>query len=152
MGSLEDWLTNLEQAEPTEDRTAHVRETHYSLRRVDYEIVENTSFSKGYPETNREVRLRRSLDCGHHVTENNPFGGYCQGGGVRTRPCSREYCAKCAVQCPYCGICVSAECHATSYEGTLVCRSCGRRLRTRRALRTTWELVIHPFVAEEDDV
>lgn len=152
MSGIEDWLKNLTEADTTEDRTAYVRETPDFQRRVDHEVVERTSFQKGYPETAREILLRRPLDCGHHVNDANSFGGYCQGPGHDSpQLCGREYCTACAVRCPKCGLSVSAHCCAAEFEDQFYCRDCAKKLRRRRTAKWLWDAVCHPFIEEENN-
>jgi hypothetical protein len=130
----------LEEAEPSEDRTVWVRETAHGDR-TDFESIERTSFRNGYPETTKELRSKPALPCGHHVTKETPFGGYCV-------LCREEYCARCARICPRCGRSISSNCCAREFESAFFCKPCRRALRIKNAARVCLSLLLRPFLAE----
>lgn len=122
----------------SEDRTVHLREGPYGPR-VEFVIIERTSFDKAYPETTKELRTGPSLPCGHHVTKDNPFGGYCV-------LCTQEYCSRCSRSCPTCGRSISINCCAREYAGSFVCLHCRRTLRRREAARAVFSFLMRPFL------
>ena len=149
MDDIRDIFRNLGEAEETEDKTIYVRETP-SGQKIDFEVIERTSFASAYPETVREFRSKQPLSCGHVVDgKTNNFGGYCQS---RPRlfghPCGKEYCSLCAVQCPRCGVFVGASCCARSVEGIFHCRPCKRALSARRFLGGSVAFLLAPFLSE----
>jgi len=152
MNNFHDLLRGFdENEESAEDRTSHIRETSYG-RRVDFEIVEKTNFSGAFPETIRELITKGPLSCGHTVSRENQFSGYCQGKNlgffITKKICGNEYCTFCAVQCP-CGIFVSANCCARQFEETLYCKSCARKLKTAKFLKMLFLLLLFPFIQQD---
>lgn len=130
-----------------EDKTVFVRETP-SGARTDFEIIERTTF-RGYPETVKEMRSKGPLACGHPVTKENPFGGYCQG---KHGQCGAEYCARwCGLQCPRCGVFVSAHCCAHEHDGVLLCKPCAKKLARKRFWTTVLTILIAPFISDGDE-
>lgn len=135
--------------ETSEDRTLHSRERPGRRGiRVDFEVIERTSFEGAYPETVREFRSKQPLDCHHQVSRENPFVGYCAGKRFLFRSCGKEFCSFCAVQCPECGRFVSASCCARNFEGELLCKGCRRLLRLKKSLRFVFVLLLNPFLSE----
>lgn len=149
MDNIHDLLRQMGDGEETEDRTVYIRETAQGPK-IDYEMVERTSFASAYPETVREFRSKQPLSCGHLVdAKTNPFGGYCQRRRLfRRESCGKEYCSLCAVQCPRCGIFVGASCCARSLDGVFYCRSCKRALSARRWLGSSLAFLFAPFLSE----
>lgn len=152
MDNLDDLLRGLREGEDSsEDKTLFIRETSKGPK-VDFEIIERTSFEKAYPETVKELRSKEPLGCSHLISKENPFGGYCGGKKflffLRRKTCGKEYCARCAVQCS-CGIFVSANCCVRQFEGILYCKKCWRRLRTIKAIKTFFNILLHPFVSQD---
>jgi hypothetical protein len=98
---LEDLLRGLEQDQSSTDRTLYTRETPEGGIVCDTEWIERTSFEKAYPETTKEMRTKRPLDCGHTVSaKESPLGGYCQaqrGTILHRHKCNTAFCAKCGL-------------------------------------------------------
>ena len=140
-----DFLRELAERDSSEDRTVYVRETP-SGERVDFEIVERTSF-RGYPETVRELRSKGPLPCGHPVDKANPFSGYCNGRRF-FRKCRREHCSRCSLQCPRCGTSVSVACCARPFAGELFCKRCARLLKAGMLCMAIGRLLTTPFIGE----
>lgn len=134
---LNDLLGN-PQDPPTVDRTLYTRVTPYGVR-VDFEVRETTSWAGASPEVIKELRTAPPLACLHHVTKDNPFGGYCI-------LCTQEYCSRCVRACPHCGRSISINCCAREYEGTFVCLLCRRTLRRRKAARAVFSFLMRPFL------
>lgn len=152
MRNIDELLQELQQEDEwSEDRTIYVRETPHGTR-VDFESIERTSFQKAYPETTRRLVTQQALPCGHPVTKDNPFGGYCQGRSlVGMRRCNNEYCASCAVQCTRCGVFVSARCCARPLNDALYCRSCRNLIVARRLVFGLLRALVHPFTVAYPD-
>lgn len=148
---IDDLLRTFRDGQDTsEDRTLHVRERPGGREpRVDFEVVERVNWANSYPETVREFRSKEPLPCGHPVTRENPFGGYCKGNKFLNplASCETEYCSICATPCE-CGRVVSAFCCARIFEGKLVCKACRRKLRLIKAFRICFAILIHPFISD----
>lgn len=144
---FEDLLRGLGEDEESEDRTVYFRESP-SGQKKDFEIVEKTRFTGAYPETVRELRTQLPLSCGHPVSKDNPFGGYCQArrGFLGQKRCGKELCSHCAVQCR-CGTFIGP-CCAREFEWQLFCRRCAMKLRLRKALRLSVLVLMRPFLDE----
>jgi len=123
-----------------EDRTIYSRRTPYG-RRQDFTQSEKTRFKNGLPQTIKEHRSGKALPCGHHVTKDNPFGGYCA-------LCGEEYCSRCTRMCPRCGKSVSANCCARRFDGEFYCFSCRRVLMFRKVVRVCFSIIGAPFLSE----
>jgi len=148
MPNPDDLFRDLFSQDETEDRTVYIRETDTG-ERIDFEVIERTSFSSAYPATVKELRSKQPLACGHLVDKANPFGGYCQcRGRLRRKPCGKEYCSLyCGVICPRCAISVGP-CCARAIDGVFYCKSCKRTLTARRLLSGSVAFLLAPFVSE----
>lgn len=154
MDNIQNWLQQLEnELDTAEDRTIYSRETPQGPR-VDFEIIERTKFG-AFPETVRELQSKAPLPCGHQVSKENPFGGYCNGRKFewpfRTKKCGREYCSLCAVQCPRCGIYVGASCCARNFEGVFFCKTCKRKKMALKVICILAAILLHPFIGQDKD-
>jgi hypothetical protein len=143
MQDLDDLLRGLETQNSSTDRTVYIRETPNGPV-VDFEVIEKTSFEHDFPETTKEYHYKSLLPCGHQVTKENPFGGYC-------RLCGKEYCAKCLFQCPKCGVSVSTGCCVKTFDVDLLCKKCAKKLKRKALLSKIWGIISHPFLAEEPE-
>lgn len=148
--NFEELLKTLEKEnEISEDRTIYLRDT-LNGERVDFEIVEKTDFSNSYPATTKELRTKQALCCGHVVSKDNPFGGYCQGRNFFfSAICNNEHCEKCILICPRCGVSASKNCHVGQFDGVLYCLRCRRTLLVLRILRSLIGILIYPFISPD---
>jgi hypothetical protein len=131
---INELFANLQDG-PSEDRTVHTRTTPYGLR-TDFEEITRTSFEKAYPQTTKELRIGAPLPCQHHVTKENPLGGYCV--------CGADFCSRCQRICSRCSRSISSHCCAVLFENVFFCKPCRRFLRAKRAV----SFLLAPFLAD----
>ena len=145
---LEDLLAGQEQE--AEDRTVYVRETPNGDERIDFTITERTGFQHVSPQTLKELRWAPPVACGHIITQETPFGAYCQATIRGKQRCQKEYCRQCITTCSHCRT-VVGQCHATEYDEERVCTSCKPKLRRKHFRRAVWRLLLTPFTSEAGD-
>ena len=147
MQDLEDFLRGLAENNETQDVTRYTREVD-GQDVTDFEIREKTLWSaNGLPETVREYRSLKVLDCSHMVSKETPYAGIC-----KCKKCQKhkpkESCANCLQLCSLCATPVCVTTCASVYEEGIACKPCLKKHKVKHVFSVLIAIIWRPF---EDD-
>lgn len=161
MDSQYDFVRELEEGSGnvSEDKIRNIRVTP-SGEKIDSETTIRTDLSiASYGDKVKEFRSMDALDCGHHVSGQNPFGGYCQAKKslhkLKKSVCGKEYCHLCMIRCQQCNVLISRNCCTRQVGESLLCPNCARKAKLTILILLLSSLVgwafsflVYPFVQE----
>lgn len=136
---INELIKQLQERTTSEDIILHIRQTP-SGTKTDFVYVEKTDFSGAIPSTTKEYIAQLPLPCGHSLSKEITFGGYCS-------ICSQEYCMLCAIQCRRCSRFISICCRRY-FRKYIYCKKCYKLLWAKHI----FYLIMKPFTEEREDI